>query len=387
MWHLLPYAHLAAHASPGCGSTPPVEAGSWNRFPIEVEDASQESGYATRHYLLDVPAVYKRDTPAMLILDYHGFYDHAKSERNEDQLRAFVDQQGINAVTVYPVGSGDQWSGDSFAWNVEGNGINTDNGPLGPTCLAPRRQYDGWNDRYTCFDSCSYGPKGCDATWGCNFASCMDDNMFTKRLIKHLTHKLCIDLSHIHVTGISAGALMVYQVALDFSDLVASAAPVAGSRIYGYNYSPNHAVALLDVHGLDDVYVPSNRSNGFEGSHPHGTTLSHDRFIYHEVPHVMKSFASTGQCGAGGNLPYPTKFDGTREFSCNQPHGTCTSTGVSIVQCVGRWGHTWPLHNVHPFAYADLVLDFFRRHPKSAGAEAWAPPKWLFDEEVERVPE
>jgi len=33
---------------------------------------------------------------------------------------------------------------------------------------------------------------------------------------------------------------MAYQAALDFSDLVASAAPVAGSRIWGYNRAPRH---------------------------------------------------------------------------------------------------------------------------------------------------
>ena len=78
---------------------------------------------------------------------------------------------------------------------------------------------------------------------------------------------------------------------------------------------------------------------------------------------MTATFAWAGSCDGASNLPYPTKFDGMHEFACNQPHGRC-ATGVSIIQCVGRWGHTWPLHNVHPFAYADLVLDFFRRHPK-----------------------
>ena len=114
-----------------------------------------------------------------------------------------------------------------------------------------------------------------------------------------------------------------------------SAAPAAGSRIYGYNRAPQHPISLLDIHGLDDVYVPANASNGFGGV-PAGATLSHDRFIYHEVPTILRQFARTAGCDAP-NAPWPTKFDGTREFSCNRPHGACANTSLDVVQCVGLW--------------------------------------------------
>ena len=66
------------------------------------------------------------------------------------------------------------------------------------------------------------------------------------------------------------------------------------------------------------------------------------------MPKITAAFAEANGCDFGGNLPRPTRWDGFREFSCNRPHGDCGASAV--VQCVGRWGHTWPLHNTHPFA-------------------------------------
>ena len=148
----------------------------------------------------------------MLLLDFHGFYDNAKREQREDHVADFVDQFGLNVITVYPHGSGDGWSGDSHGWNVEGNGLNTEPGPSGHVCRTPRRAGDGWNDVYECYNSCYNTKRGCDKQWGCNFASCMDDQAFVKRMLQHLSRTLCLDLDHVHVTGISAGGLMAYQV-------------------------------------------------------------------------------------------------------------------------------------------------------------------------------
>jgi len=302
----------------------------------------------------------------MLVLAFHGFYDNARHEETEDRLAEYVERNGLNAVTVYPVGSGDPSSGDSYSWNVEGGNVNLDNGPLGATCATPRiassYTYDS-NIVYKCFDSCfGAGQRGCDPKWGCNFAACFDDRRFVRALVRALLTSMCIDLRHVHLTGISAGGLMAYQTALDLPDLIASVAPIAGSRVWGYNRPPRSAVSLLDVHGYEDTYVPANASNGLGGA-PTGAATSHDYFYYHEVPHVTHAFARAAGCDFGANLPFRTKFDGLRGFVCNQPHGRCA--GAAVVQCVGNWAHTWPLHHAHPHAYADLVFDFFRSHPRA----------------------
>lgn len=272
----------------------------------------------------------------------------------------------MNILSVYPAGSGidNGDGGDSRAWNVEGNMLDTRPGPEGPTCTSPRNP----ENAYTCYTSCFSGNHTCHRHLGCNFASCMNDRSFIAALLDELEGKLCIDLDHVHVTGISAGALMVYQVALDLSHRIASIAPIAGSRILGYNFAPTHPVSVLDSHGLSDIYVPANATSTYRSDWPkpgpHGSARSEDEFYYTPTPQVLNMFAKTAECSFNENLPYPQpKVGGIRGFSCNMLYGKCAS-GADIVQCTGEWGHTWPLTHTHPFAYAEITIDFFLAHPK-----------------------
>jgi len=139
----------AVFPSPGCGRPPPIASGiaGAERLDLWVRDSSQPGGWASRNYWLSLPPAYSRWSPQMLVLDFHGFYDTARRERREDRLAFFVDEWQLDIVVAEPHGSGDAYSGDSRAWNVDGNGLNTEPGPQGPTCLAPRYNGDGWNDR------------------------------------------------------------------------------------------------------------------------------------------------------------------------------------------------------------------------------------------------
>ena len=347
----------AQRRSPGCGLPPPTRPG---REPLAghifVRDQAGLFGVVRRKYDLNLPAVYNETNPASLVLVFHGFFDTDTGELNEDLLPAYINFERRNVVTLYPRGSGDEWSGDSYGWNVDGNGLNRNLGPLGRTCRIPR---EDWLEQYACFDSCIRTMRGCDYVMGCNFASCMDDRAFIRALLARTLRSLCIDLNRIHATGISAGGMMTYQVALDFGDVVGSVAPIAGSRIYGFNKLPRVPISLLEVHGYDDDTVPANASNGLGGGPP-GSSVSNDHFFYTEVPYILGAFAVAAGC-TGPNMPFPTRFDGIRGFQCNMPRGACGAH--SIVQCTGKWGHTWPLHLTRPFAYAGLVLDFFAAHP------------------------
>lgn len=359
-------AALALQRSIGCGQPPPAEPGGW---PLEghiyVQDSAGPFGYLKRHYELNIPALYNPLTPAFLVVVFHGFYDNDKGEISEDLLPALINREGWNVLTLYPRGSGDKWSGDSYGWNVDGNGLNREFGPLGRTCRTPRTN---WLEQYACFDSCMRSARGCDTVNGCNFAACMDDASFLRTLLARTLRSVCVDLDHIHVTGISAGGMMTYQTAMDLSPLLASAAPIAGSRIYGFNAPPRSPVSLLEVHGYKDQTVPANASNGLGGGPP-GAAVSEDHFFYTETPYITRAFATAAGC-AGPNRPYPTQFDGIAGFQCNTPHGACGAR--SVVQCTGDWGHTWPLHVLRPFAYARLVLGFFAAHPLPAAAAAQA---------------
>ena len=92
--------------------------------------------------------------------------------------------------------------------------------------------------------SCSRSANGCDPTNGCNSASCMADRQFIKDLIANLQSELCIDRRHVHLTGMSAGAIMAYQVAKDLAPEVASIVPVSGLPFFGYNRQPSSPISV-----------------------------------------------------------------------------------------------------------------------------------------------
>ena len=161
------------------------------------------------------------------------------------------------------------------------------------------------------------------------------------------------------------GAMMTLQIALDLHEQIASAAPVAGSRYWGYSRVPDSAVPLLDVHGYNDDTIPANTTR-YPG--PRGAVVSHDLFYYHSVADNTRAFAKASGCAMHGNLKYATPFDGVRGFTCNMPFGHCAAGPV--VQCVGEWGHTWPLYNERPLAYAELVISFFEATPRNKGTGA-----------------
>ena len=139
----------ATGASAGCGSAPPVYPGApAAKLAMWAPDANPlfPDGYAQRHYFLWVPPTYDPKQPASLVVDFHGFYDNAGDEVEESGLIAVATAAGLNYVVVYPVGSGGGGSGDSRSWNVDGNGLNRDDGPGGPVCRLPRAASRGRDD-------------------------------------------------------------------------------------------------------------------------------------------------------------------------------------------------------------------------------------------------
>ena len=95
--------------------------------------------------------------------------------------------------------------------------------------------------------SCSRSEDGCDATNGCNSASCMADRQFIKDLIATLMSDLCIDRRHVHLTGMSAGAMMAYQVAMDLAPEIASIVPVSGVPFFGFNNVPSSPISVISL--------------------------------------------------------------------------------------------------------------------------------------------
>ena len=394
--HLLSLALLAAPAlaayvpqpSKGCASSdlPAVSPGDEpTQQTITISDSTQAQGSIDRTYYIQLPAQYNSSEPAMLIWDLHGYYDTAAGQIKENRLAEYLRTSGTNAVFVAPEGSND--GGASESWNVDGNGLNTDAGPMGEVCETDRSFWSA----YKCYDSCSASSHGCDKTKGCNSASCMDDKGFLTQLLDHVQASFCVDVKHNHYTAISTGSLMAMSLVTAIPERVSSMVPVAGGRFLGFNTKPEtkSPVAYMDIHGFQDNTVPANVSNGFHPKKqrakghcdedasgycagPDGSAVSNDGFFYTPVPNITLTWAENNDCDFSGNAPYATSFDGADakwQFSCNAPHGSCG--GADVVQCTGAWDHTWAFcpYNEYPCAntdYAQLAVEFMAAHPKLA---------------------
>jgi len=80
-----------------------------------------------------------------------------------------------------------------------------------------------------------------------------------------MSNKLCIDTNRVYATGFSNGAMMAYEIALRKSHIFAAVAPVEGSVHVSYyktieETNTTKPISILDIHGLQDTTIPSNRT-------------------------------------------------------------------------------------------------------------------------------
>lgn len=110
-------------------------------------------------------------------------------------------------------------------------------------------------------------PSGVDRTW--NAGACcggarrkdVDDVGFLAALIEHLAATLPVNRERVFVTGHSNGAMMAFRFACERSEMVAAAAPVAGSLEIPV-CAPETGVDLLAIHGDSDRNHPIEGGEG-----------------------------------------------------------------------------------------------------------------------------
>ena len=67
---------------------------------------------------------------------------------------------------------------------------------------------EGW-EIFECHYSCPL----CDELKSCDWSSCYDDTGYLEFLIAKLSQEWCLDLDHLHFSGISNGALVSFRAA------------------------------------------------------------------------------------------------------------------------------------------------------------------------------
>ena len=316
-------------ASTGCGSTPPIAAGT-------SQAASLKSGGIDREYRIHLPTAYAADEPAPLVLVIHGYTGLAEQTENAyTSFRPHGDEHGY--ITVFPQGTGFR-AGDAWVTSWNDGACNASPGPAGPICT------DGADDYPT--------PPECGSPRECDWCSCHDDVQFISELLDELEEKYCIDRNRVFATGISNGGMFVHRLGCELPHRFAAIAPVAGTLARGFNCAPSGdpPISMMNIYATADDTVP------FDGS------PASDGFLYTPTRDVMELWASVASQGcAGADSPYPTSRDGFSGFRCIQ-RADCAS-GAELVDCAWDGGHDWPRKDGAEFA-SPVIWEFFEKNSR-----------------------
>jgi polyhydroxybutyrate depolymerase len=262
-----------------------------------------------RTYLLYVPPKSDIEKKIPLIVVLHGATGDAQSMVDWDALNLNEKADQHNFAVVYPDGTGD---------------------------IENRSLY--WNAAHCC---------------GTAFTNQIDDIGFIRTLIETLIDELNLDSEQVFVTGFSNGGMMAYRLAAEMPDLVAAAAPVAGT-IGGKSTAdsdidiipdPAAPVPIIVFHGALDLEVP------YYGGHIKGAYGRIDISVFESVAFWVLH----NSC-----VDAPIVTHSPDDLYSKMVFIPIEGSGGAPVVLYSMWqeAHVWPKIVGHSSA-TDIILEFF----------------------------
>jgi polyhydroxybutyrate depolymerase len=262
-----------------------------------------------RSYYVHVPASYKADAPAPVVLCFHGAWMNAPMMALFTGLNKKSDTAGF--IVVYPNGTGP-------------------------------------NETTLFFNAFPDKP------------SAVNDVNFTAKLLDDLESAANVDAKRVFVTGMSNGGFMCYRLADALSDRIAAIAPVAGTMAIPEAH-PKRPVPVLHMHGTADKIVPYE-----------GPTNGAGRLInFKSVDDSIADWVKIDGCDPTPTvteLPV-TVNDGTSVE--RKVYGGGKGGAEIMLYTVRNGGHTWPGRPALQFLGKasknldanDVIWEFFEKHP------------------------
>ena len=189
-------------------------------------------------------------------------------------------------------------------------------------------------------------PEGLGLTWNagicCGYAveNKIDDTAFVRQIVSDLETITNVDPKRIYATGFSNGALLVYQLACQMSDVLAGIAPVAGLLVYS-PCQPEQPVSVLHVHGGADTTAP------YAG----GGDLN--------LPPVEQGISTWVKVDDCDNSP---KVETVQDIIKHTSYPSCQAGTAVELYLIDLGGHNWSTKYVMPAS--QIIWDFFAAHPK-----------------------
>jgi polyhydroxybutyrate depolymerase len=320
LWSLFKPTQTADRSMP---QTPDQFIAQTNNLGIGEHDRILTVGGLKRTYLVHVPNSYDGTEPYPVVLGFHGGGSDAKQFVFYSGLNETADRE--NFIAVYPNGTGE---------TIQGYGVFI------------------WNGG-------SRQPGGTDP----NLAK-VDDVEFTKALLNDLATVVRIDEKRIYATGLSAGGIMTYRLALELSDRIAAIAPIAS--VMGTEKSnPQRPVSVIHFHGTKDEAVPFKGGKG---------KLDQSGTDFYSVEYSIQSWVKANGCKTQPIVEaLPDKVDDGTKVIRKTYGGGKEDSEVVLIEIEGG-GHTWPGRetlsgfevlgkSTKDISANDLMWEFFQKHP------------------------
>ena len=191
-----------------------------------------------------------------------------------------------------------------------------------------------------------------------------DDISFTEMLIDDIVNDFSIDISRIHTTGISLGALMAVYAAIQLPDRIASVAGVAShmTDLMMENMTLNRAVSALFIQGTaDGIFL----FNGLDGQYP-------------SAPEAVSFWAAQNNCSADSLVTEIADYDDSDNTTVTLiRYSSCDDKSEVVFYRVNNGGHRWPGsgytnllellgYNNLDINASSVILNFFKRNPHSS---------------------
>ncbi len=249
-----------------------------------------------RDFILYVPRSYTVTDPLPLVFVFHGGGGSAQGMADHLGLNVLADREGFFIAYGNGTATG---SSNSRYWNIGSETNNGDN-------VAKQRG--------------------------------VDDGAYVRAVYDTISSRYSVDAQRVYATGFSLGAMLTYRLACEMTDLFAAVAPVAGT-LDQPTCIPSGPLALLHIHGAQDVRVPLNGSTERRG----GDGINN----WPPVAPGWEFWRSNNECTNEEHVVY------------DQDGAVCTvyngcPLGADVERCIiQNHGHAWP--GVPPTTRAGLM--------------------------------
>ena len=297
-------------------------------------------GTSRTFMMLYPPKPAESSAPLPVVIDFHGWGDSASFEAASSGYEHLLERKG-GFIAVFPNGENDvssRYDKQKYrSWNVASSSSSPQK-ICDPLSIAPG----------PCYTSCSErGDKNCNDR--CNWSTCVNDILFVENLLDELEETHCIDRSRIFATGMSNGAMFLFEIASGpLANRFAAIAPVSGLPHPGFG-EPSHPLPVIYIHGRNDETIPPVGAKSGDAT----VTNGHGWF-YTSLPSSACRFALT-------NYNYPSSSNKTlckevawrSRYAAHESSMSCKKVfpaseqepvdeAAKVVFCMWDGGHDWP---------------------------------------------